>query len=144
MKARLPVKPQPFIYEKPVPREGDKREVVRLCQTRGVRGSIHVIREGGGENMHSHDSVDGFWMVLAGRVAFYGDGDVELGEFGPLEGILLPRGNRYRFESVGEGDAEIVQVLRIEEDKGFEREDHEEPVIKKGDIPVYYGIKRNK
>jgi hypothetical protein len=56
----------------------------------------------------------------------------------------MPRGNRYRFESVGEGDAEIVQVLRLEEDQGFEREDHEEPIMKKSDIPVYYGIRRKK
>lgn len=141
LKQRI-VRPQPFIYKKPEPRPGGKWEVVRLCQTRGVRGSIHIIRKGGGENMHSHDSVDGFWMILSGRVSFFGDGDEKLGEFGPLEGILMPRGNRYRFENIGEGDAEIIQVLRLNEQKGWDREDHEEPIIDKSDIPVYYGIKR--
>ena len=142
--ARRPLRPQAFNYDKPAPKPDARRELVRLCQTPGMRGSVHVVRRGGGENLHSHSSVDGFWMVLSGRVAFYGEGNEPMGEFGPLQGILMPRGNRYRFESIGSGDAEILQVLRIDEALGFEREEHEPEIIQKSEIPVSYGIRRGK
>ena len=49
-------------------------------------------------------------MVLNGRARFYGEGDVLLGSFGPREGILVPRGSRYWFESEGEEILELLQV----------------------------------
>ncbi|MEM1112482.1 MAG: hypothetical protein AAGI11_11300 [Pseudomonadota bacterium] len=139
---KRPIRPQAFTYQKPTPENDSKREIVRLCQTPGLRGAVHVIRTGGGENLHSHSTVDGFWMVLSGRVAFYGDDDHCFGEFGPLEGILMPKQNRYRFECMTEGDAEILQLLHIDEQQGFKREEHEPEIIEKSDIPVFYGIKR--
>ena len=32
--------------------------------------------EGGENNLHSHKGMDGFWMVLSGKVKFYGPGDI--------------------------------------------------------------------
>ena len=51
-----------------------------------------------------------FWMVLKGRVRFYGPDDVLIGEFGPHEGTITPRYARYWFENVGDEDLEILQV----------------------------------
>jgi len=82
---------------------------------------------GGAEHLHSHATVDGFWMVITGRVRFYGDAGRVLGEFGPMEGIMLPRGNRYGFESISDGDSEVLQVLGIDARKGFQRDDHQRP-----------------
>lgn len=129
-------KPQRFSYRKPGPALRGKREVVRLCQIPTLQGSVQVVRRGGEEHLHSHASVDGFWMVLSGRVAFHGDEDVRYGELGPGEGMLIPRGNRYRFEAVGEGDAEIIQVLHIDGTAGFQREDHEAARVDSDDIHV--------
>lgn len=128
------LKPQTFNYEKPAAELQGKREVVRLCQIPTLQGSVQVVRRGGGEHLHSHGTVDGFWMVLSGRVAFYGEDSKLFGEFGPGEGILMPRGNRYWFEALGEGDAEIIQVLHIDRDAGFQRDDHEAPKVDKSDI----------
>ena len=49
-------------------------------------------------------------MILKGRARFYGDGNTVLGDFGPYEGILVPRGFKYWFESSGDEDLEILQV----------------------------------
>jgi len=133
------LRPQTFRYEKPPTHRQGVKEVVIMCQTPTMRGSVHVLRQGSGESLHSHSTVDGFWMVLTGRVRFYGDGDVYYGEFGPMEGIMMPRHNRYWFESVGEGDSEILQVLHFELHKGFEREEHDEPKFKKEDVRLFYG-----
>jgi hypothetical protein len=48
--------------------------------------------------------------VLKGRIRFYGPGDVLQGDFGPGEGIFMPRGARYWFESASEEEAELLQV----------------------------------
>ena len=62
---------------------------------------------------------------LKGRVRFYGPGDVVIGEFGPHEGIVTPRGSQYWFEKVGEGDLEILQMAAFEKGVKVERVDHE-------------------
>lgn len=117
--------PQTFRYRKPGEQEKGKREIVRLCEIQSMRGSVHVVRKGGEEHLHSHQTVDGFWMVLSGHVRFYGGGHRLLGDLGAMEGILLPRNNRYWFESVGDDDAEVLQVLHIDPKQGFRRENYE-------------------
>src|ERR1700759_1695480 len=52
-----------------------------------VRGAVQIVKKHGGENnLHYHTSSASFWMVLKGRVRFYGPGDVLIGEYGPPEG----------------------------------------------------------
>lgn len=121
------VAPQAFSYSKPERPEGSKKEISILCRGPTMRGAVHVVRRSSGEWLHSHRTVDGFWMVLKGKVRFYGDDDVLFGEFGPMEGIMTPRHTRYRFESTGDGDAELLQILHFDKHAGFERKDHEAP-----------------
>jgi mannose-6-phosphate isomerase-like protein (cupin superfamily) len=54
--------------------------------------------------------VDGYWFVLGGRARFYTTGDELLAELGRHEGILIPRGFPYWFESAGQQDLELLQV----------------------------------
>jgi mannose-6-phosphate isomerase-like protein (cupin superfamily) len=83
-----------------------------------VRGVVQVVKKNGGENnLHYHTGIASFWMVLKGRVRFYGPGDVVIGEFGPMEGTITPRFSRYWFENVGEDDLEILQVAAFSSDK---------------------------
>jgi mannose-6-phosphate isomerase-like protein (cupin superfamily) len=83
-----------------------------------VRGVVQVVKKHGGENnLHYHTGIASFWMVLKGRVRFYGPGDVVLGEFGPHEGMITPRFSRYWFENVGEDDLEILQVAAFGSEK---------------------------
>src|SRR5215510_9245892 len=81
-----------------------------------VRGAVQVVKKHGGENnLHYHSGIASFWMVLKGRVRFYGPDDVLIGEFGPHEGTITPRYARYWFENVGEEDLEILQVSAFSE-----------------------------
>lgn len=98
-----------FSYRKPT--EYKRKKVsVRLAQTDLVRASIQVIKEGGENNLHYHSTVDGMFTVISGRVRFYGPGDKVLGEFGRLEGLIIPRNARYWFENIGTDEAEVMLV----------------------------------
>ena len=99
-----------FHYEKP---DGGKsaKGRVNLGKSDNIRGVVQIVKKNGGENnLHYHTNASSFWMVLKGRVRFYGPDDVLIGEFGPHEGTMTPRYSRYWFENVGDEDLEILQV----------------------------------
>jgi len=98
-----------YSYKTPTAFERKKTSVL-LGKGEYVRGMIQVVKEGGENNLHYHANVDGFWMVLKGRAKFYGPGDALLGEFGPQEGLVIPRFARYWFESTGDEQLEILLV----------------------------------
>jgi mannose-6-phosphate isomerase-like protein (cupin superfamily) len=121
-KGATPRVPQKFVYMKPADQK-DGKAIVSLCQTDIIRGAVQVVKEGGDNNLHSHTGMDGFWMVLKGAVRFYGPGDEVLGEFGAHEGIVMPRGAEYWFESCGDVDLELLQVVAFDRDVKNERVD---------------------
>lgn len=89
------------------------RGVIGLARGEIMRGAVQIVRKHGGENnLHYHTHTETFWWVIKGRVRFYGPGDVLIGEYGPGEGVVTPRYNRYWFENVGEGeeDLELLQI----------------------------------
>jgi mannose-6-phosphate isomerase-like protein (cupin superfamily) len=89
----------------------EKKKIhVKLAGTNTVRASVQILREGGENNLHYHPNMDLIYMVLKGRIRFYGPGDKVLGEYGALEGLLLPENSRYWFESVGSEEAHLLQI----------------------------------
>jgi mannose-6-phosphate isomerase-like protein (cupin superfamily) len=128
-------KVQTFSYKKPDNLRRGKG-IVQLAQSDIIRGRVQIVREGGENNLHSHRGMDGFWMVLAGRVKFYGPGDVLIGEFGKHEGILIPRGAEYWFESSGEDDLEILQMAGFEKGVKTERVDAEPLKLEPGSVEI--------
>jgi mannose-6-phosphate isomerase-like protein (cupin superfamily) len=112
---------QTFSYKKPELKRG--KGIVQLAGSDLIRGRVQIVSEGGENNLHSHRGMDGFWFVLSGRVKFYGPGDVVIGEFGKHEGILVPRGAEYWFESSGDEDLEILQMAAFEMGVKTERVD---------------------
>src|SRR5437870_12307155 len=107
--------PVTFAYAKPADVNAGKG-FVTLGRKDIVRGVVQVVKKHGGENnLHYHTTSASFWMVLKGRVRFYGPGDVLIGEFGPHEGTITPRYSRYWFENVGDEDLEILQVSAFSE-----------------------------
>jgi mannose-6-phosphate isomerase-like protein (cupin superfamily) len=107
--------PVTFAYTKPT--EGNSAKgFVSLGRRDIARGIVQVVKKNGGENnLHYHSTSASFWMVLKGRVRFYGPDDVLIGEFGPHEGTITPRYSRYWFENVGDEDLEILQVSAFSE-----------------------------
>lgn len=116
---------QTFSYKKPDELRRGKG-IVQLAKSDIIRGRVQIVVEGGENNLHSHNGMDGFWMVLAGKVKFYGSGDVLIGEFGKHEGILIPRGAQYWFESSDPNEPlEILQMAAFEKGVKVERVDVE-------------------
>ena len=83
---------------------------VRLAGTDSCRATVQVLRDGSENNLHYHPNMDLIWMVLKGRVRFYGPKDIVRGELGPLEGILQPENSRYWFEPCDGEEAWLLQI----------------------------------
>jgi mannose-6-phosphate isomerase-like protein (cupin superfamily) len=109
-------KVQSFKYVKPKLPEGSNKGIVRLASTGMTKGFLQIIADGGENNLHFHDGMDSFWMVIKGRVKFYGPGDKLIGEYGPMEGLITPAGARYWFEKASDEDLELLQVASYEQD----------------------------
>lgn len=110
-------KVQSYKYAKPTIPEGANKGLVRLCGTGMTKGIIQIIQDGGENTLHYHDGMDSFWMVIKGRVRFYGPGDKLIGEYGPMEGLITPAGARYWFEKASDDeDLELLQVASYEQD----------------------------
>jgi quercetin dioxygenase-like cupin family protein len=90
---------QAFSFDVPGDLPNDVKAVYHLAQSDLVSASVQIIPQGGDNNLHYHPGEDGFWMVLKGRVRFYGPEDTIIGDYGAGQGILMPRNARYWFES---------------------------------------------
>lgn len=124
-----------FSYRKPETLKGGKA-IVQLAESDIIRGRVQIVREGGENNLHSHKGMDGFWMVLRGRVKFYGPGDELLAELAQHEGILLPRGSEYWFESSGDEDLELLQMAAFEKGVKVERVDKAPQKLAVGSVSI--------
>ena len=102
------MEPQVFRYE--VPDNERSKNLTVLCKTDRLAADMQLVKEGGENRLHSHTSSDGFFLVLEGRVKFYGEGDVVLAELGKDEGIVIPHGFRYWFAS---SSAEPLRILHV-------------------------------
>ncbi len=107
---------QRFAYA-PAP-NGKPKDIVPLVRTELLKVAVQVVHEGGENNMHYHMNSDTTWFVLRGNVRFYGAGDEVIAELGPREGIVIPGGARYWFETSGTEDLEILQMVAYDRGKG--------------------------
>ena len=102
---------QTFTYEKPDLSTIDRRrKTVWLGTTQRLFATIQAHREGGEVTLHSHTHLDGFWFVLSGRVRFYSDETTVCADLGSMQGVLIPRGEKYWFQAYGPEDLEIFQI----------------------------------
>jgi mannose-6-phosphate isomerase-like protein (cupin superfamily) len=81
-----------------------------LARSDILNGSVQVIAAGGENNLHAHTGSDEIWFVLEGTAKFYTEEDREVATLGRHEGLLIPRGAPYWFESVG---SEQLVVMRF-------------------------------
>ena len=75
-----------------------------------ISAGVQVIGSGGETNLHGHDHQDAIWLVLNGKVRFYTEGDQEVATLGKFEGLVIPRGSLYWFESASEENLVIVRI----------------------------------
>jgi mannose-6-phosphate isomerase-like protein (cupin superfamily) len=107
---------QTFAYQRTPPDR--PKDIVPLVRTDLLKVAVQVVHEGGENNLHYHMNSDTTWLVLRGRVRFYGPGDAPIAELGPEEGIVIPGGARYWFEKTGPDDLEIVQMVGYDRANG--------------------------
>jgi mannose-6-phosphate isomerase-like protein (cupin superfamily) len=75
----------------------------------GMTVWIKCYAQGGENALHAHPGEDHTFVILMGKARFFGK-DGEISELGRNEGIMIPRGAFYRFESCGD---EPLVLLRI-------------------------------
>lgn len=104
----MPQEPKEFRHKSPE-FEGVKK-TWQVCNSDLMKVQIQVVKSGGENNLHTHTGEDAFWYVISGAVKFYGEGDALVGEYGKGEGVLIPRGYKYWFESASQEPLEILRV----------------------------------
>jgi mannose-6-phosphate isomerase-like protein (cupin superfamily) len=92
------------------------RNVGAVVRTESQTVLAHVWEKGGETALHSHHSSDATWVVLQGRVAFYGEGDSEMARLERGGGIYIPRNVKYWFQN--DGTEPLVMVRCATKDKG--------------------------
>jgi mannose-6-phosphate isomerase-like protein (cupin superfamily) len=102
-----PVKAQTFRLHTPLTSKGRLDTVLGQADELQIR--IKVYAEGGENVLHAHLREDHSFIILQGQARFY-DGEDSSQVLGRNEGILLPRGAKYYFQSCGE---EPLVLLRV-------------------------------
>ena len=86
------------------------RKSYPMCETDNVVSTVQIFEKGVHNNLHTHLTEDGYWLVLGGRARFHGEGETIIAELGGFQGVLLPAGTKYWFEGI---DDEPLQILRV-------------------------------
>jgi len=81
----------------------------RLVRTDHINSGVQVVAEGGETNLHAHTSQDEIWFVLSGSATFYTEGDALVARLGKHEGLLIPHGVAYWFESSADENLVILR-----------------------------------
>jgi mannose-6-phosphate isomerase-like protein (cupin superfamily) len=118
----MPQETKEFRYQTPQ-FEGVKK-TLQVCNSDLMKVQVQVVKDGGENNLHTHTGDDAFWYVIRGAVKFYGEGDKLVGEYQKGEGILIPRGYKYWFESAAPEPLEILRVTAKDQNVENQRVDH--------------------
>ncbi|HLG72875.1 MAG TPA: cupin domain-containing protein [Chloroflexota bacterium] len=100
--------PTYFDIKTPYLEEGITTDYRARTDVLGV--TIKVYASGGENNLHAHVHEDHSFIVLEGRARFYVGLEEAARVVGPYEGVMLPKGTYYRFESLG---PENLVMLRV-------------------------------
>jgi len=101
-----------FRYDKPLTQDRPKI-TLPLTNTSVLGVGIQVAKSGGDTNLHAHAATESMWLVLKGRVRFYDGLESMFGEYGPMEGLGIPRAAPYWFESASDEDLEILHITAV-------------------------------
>jgi mannose-6-phosphate isomerase-like protein (cupin superfamily) len=118
----MPQEAKEFRYQ--TPQFDGVKKTLQICNSDLMKVQVQVVKDGGENNLHSHTGDDAFWYVISGAVKFYGEGDRLIGEYKKGEGILIPRGFKYWFESASSEALEILRVTAKDQKVENQRIDH--------------------
>ena len=86
------------------------RSSYTLAQSDLFRLSMKVYAEGGENMMHAHAYEDHAFTILKGQATFHVGSDEKVQVVNAHQGVFMPRGVLYRFESTGEENLVILRV----------------------------------
>jgi mannose-6-phosphate isomerase-like protein (cupin superfamily) len=118
----MPQEAKAFRYQ--TPQFDGVKKTLQVCNSDLMKVQVQVVKDGGENNLHTHTGDDAFWYVIRGAVKFYGEGDRLVGEYQKGEGILIPRGYKYWFESAAPEPLEILRVTAKDQNVENQRVDH--------------------
>jgi mannose-6-phosphate isomerase-like protein (cupin superfamily) len=72
--------------------------------------AVKVYAEGGENGMHCHTTEDHTFIVVEGQATFRVDNDDNVQVVNKWEGIMLPKGVYYRFESTGNKNLVLIRA----------------------------------
>jgi mannose-6-phosphate isomerase-like protein (cupin superfamily) len=85
------------------------RTNTRLARADNMWAVLKVYASGGENGLHTHPSEDHVFLVLQGRARYHDDkGDSQ--EVGKFEGVMIPAGAYYWFESIAEEELVLFRV----------------------------------
>jgi mannose-6-phosphate isomerase-like protein (cupin superfamily) len=81
----------------------------RLVRTDHINSGVQVVAEGGERNLHAHTSQDEIWFVMSGIATFYTEGNAVVARLAKHQGLLIPHGVAYWFESSSDENLVILR-----------------------------------
>ena len=87
-----------------------------LAATEDLTIQLKIYASEGENELHAHPGEDHSFIVLQGTALFY-DKDGEMGNLGPNEGIMLPRGCFYWFHATSDEPLVMIRIGTPEADK---------------------------
>jgi len=97
------------VYRLRTPLMKQGRSDITLAQTENMTVRIKCYAAGGENELHAHAAEDHTFTVLAGQARFWGP-EGELATLGRNEGIMIPRGVFYKFESCADEPLVLMRV----------------------------------
>ena len=107
MAAKAPPEAQVFSLKTPLLSEGRSNQP--LAGTDLLKLRVKVYAEGGENGLHTHHDEDHSFVILQGQATFH-DETGKATVVNKYEGILLPRGAYYYFESTGDENLVLLRV----------------------------------
>jgi len=107
MVAKAPPMAQVFSLKTPLLSEGRTNRA--LAETDLLKLRVKVYAEGGENGLHRHLDEDHSFVILQGQATFHDEAD-NATVVNQYEGILLPRGAYYYFQSTGDENLVLLRV----------------------------------
>jgi mannose-6-phosphate isomerase-like protein (cupin superfamily) len=99
----------PTLFQVKGPLLAEGRTTTTLAATNDLTIQLKIYASEGENELHAHPGEDHSFIVLQGTVLFY-DQDGEMGNLGPNEGIMLPRGCFYWFHATSDEPLVMIRV----------------------------------
>jgi mannose-6-phosphate isomerase-like protein (cupin superfamily) len=101
--------PKAQVFSLKTPLLSSGRSNLEVAATDLMKIRVKVYAEGGENGLHAHHDEDHAFVVLQGQATFRDENDTPT-VVGKYEGIMLPKGALYYFQSTGDENLVLIRV----------------------------------